>query len=83
MSEEAAAEQYPFTFHGISGEKNLFAFPHCETDRFWRQSFGLTPDRYMRHNNYAMDECHNAFLKPKAPVKFDVLDFLQKKADFE
>lgn len=73
-----------FTFHGLSiGKNNLFAIPHCETDRFWRQSLGLTPERYVRTHDVAFDECHNAFTKPFPPVKLDVLDHLHKFADFE
>jgi hypothetical protein len=43
MSEE---EGSTFTHHGIAGEKNIFGFPHCETDRFWRRSLGLTNEKY-------------------------------------
>ena len=77
MSEEGG-----FKFYGINGEPNLFAYPHCETDRFWRTSLGLTPERYYKHNQGAYDECRNAFIKPKKPVYLDVLDNLHKKADF-
>ena len=73
-----------FTFHGLSiGKHNLFAIPHCETDRFWRQSFGLTPERYVRSKDVHFDECRNAFTKPFPPVQLDVLDHLHKRADFE
>ena len=82
-SEEQQAEPYPFTFHGLTGPNNVFAFPHCETDRYWRKSLGITPERYIKHENHQFDTCHNAFLKPRPPVKFDVLDHLHKRADFE
>jgi hypothetical protein len=79
----AEAEESSFTFHGLAGKKNLFAFPHCETDRFWRSSLGLTPERYVRDNNPNFDECRNAFVKPKLPISIDLLDHLHKRSDFE
>lgn len=79
MAEEATG----FKFHGIAGAVNIFAVPHCETDRFWRQSLGLTPERYIKGSDYAFDECHNAFSKPKKPVQLDLLEHLHKRADFE
>lgn len=72
-----------FTFHGLAGAKNIFGFPHCETDRFWRMSLGLTPEKYVRNQDYSFDECSNAFMKPKAPVAIDLLAHLHKRADFE
>ena len=78
MSEESS-----FKFYGITGAPNLFAYPHCETDRFWRSSLGLTPERYYKYDAVSFDECNNAFIKPKKPVFLDVLDNLHKKADFE
>ena len=72
-----------YKFYGISGDVNLFAFPHCETDRFWRASLGLTPERYIRSADYAFDECWNAFVKPKKPVSIDLLQHLHKYADYE
>ena len=81
MSEEEGSS---FTHHGIAGEKNIFGFPHCETDRFWRRSLGLTNEKYQKgtQNNF-FDECRNAFTKPKPPVQIDLLDHLHKIADFE
>ena len=76
MSEE-------FTFHGITGAKNVFAYPHCQTDRFWRQSLHLTTERYFGSDQLNWDECRNAYMKPKAPAKIDLLDHLQKYADYE
>lgn len=72
-----------YKFHGIAGPVNIFAYPHCETDRFWRKSFALTPDRYYRYESLSFDECDNAFTKPKAPISIDILSHLHKKADFE
>lgn len=79
MSEEASS----FSFHGIAGKVNIFAFPHCETDRFWRRSLGLTPEKYMRNDQYAFDECNNVFMKPKAPIEINILQHLHKKSSFE
>lgn len=72
-----------FKFHGLAGKINIFAFPHCETDRFWRQSLALTPERYVKNDTPSFDECANAFTKPKAPVSIDILQHLHKFADFE
>jgi hypothetical protein len=72
-----------FSFHGIAGAVNIFAFPHCETDRFWRKSFGLTPERYIKADNQHFDECDNAFTKPKPPVQINLLQHLHKLSDFE
>ena len=77
------AEEGKYKFYGIAGHVNLFAFPHCETDRFWRKSFGLTPERYLRTDDVQFDECHNAFMKPKMPVSLDLLQHLHKYADYE
>lgn len=77
------AEEGSYKFYGIAGEKNLFAIPHCETDRFWRRSLAITPERYIRSNEYQFDECNNAFMKPKKPVALDLLSHLQKFADYE
>jgi hypothetical protein len=63
-----------FSFHGIAGKNNIFAFPHCETDRFWRKSLGLTSEKYLKNEHYAFDECKNAFMKPKAPVNINILE---------
>ena len=76
MSEE-------FTFHGLAGKENVFMFPHCQTDRFWRQSLHLTPERYFGGDTPNFDECRNAYMKPKAPAKLNLLDSLQKYADYE
>jgi hypothetical protein len=72
-----------YSFHGISGKVNIFAFPHCETDRFWRKSLALTPERYVKADTYHFDECDNAFTKPKAPIRINLLDHLHKRSDFE
>ena len=72
-----------FKFYGIAGNENIFAHPHCETDRFWRKSLSLTPERYVKADNINFDECDNAFTKPKPPVNIDLLQHLHKKADFE
>ena len=37
-----------YTFHGMAGAPNIFQFPHCETDRFWRKQLAVTPERYIR-----------------------------------
>ena len=71
-----------YTFHGIGGEKNVFAFPHCQTDRFWRQALSLTPERYHRAETLHWDECRNAYMKPKAPASIDILENLHKFADY-
>jgi len=47
-SAEEQPEPFFFTFHGIAGKQNLFHVPHCETDRFWRSSLGLTPEKYIK-----------------------------------
>ena len=78
MSEEGA-----FTYHGIAGEKNIFALPHCQTDRFMRMQLNLTTERYFREESLNFDECRNAYMKPKKPVVLDLLDNLQKFADYE
>ena len=78
MSEEGG-----YTFHGIAGDKNLFAFPHCQTDRFWRTSLSITPERYFRGETMNWDECRNAYIKPKSPAMLDVLGSLHKFADYE
>jgi hypothetical protein len=72
-----------YKFYGISGKVNLFAFPHCETDRFWRKSLGLTPERYLKTDDYQFDECNNAFVKLKQPVSLDLLQHLHKYADYQ
>ena len=79
MAEEGSS----FTFHGVGGAKNLFAWPHCETDRYWRQALGLTTERYFRQDQLNFDECRNAYMKPKKPASIDVLDHLHKFADYE
>ena len=61
MSEE-------YTHYGIGGEKNLFAWPHCETDRFYRMTLHLTTERYMKEEQPNWNECRNAFVKPKRPA---------------
>ena len=78
MSEEGG-----FVFHGITGAKNIFAYPHCQTDRFMRMQLGLTTERYYRGDKLHFDECRNAYMKPKAPAAIDLLDNLQKYADYE
>ena len=70
-------------FHGIAGANNLFAVPDCVTDRFWRKSLALTPERYIYASQRGFDECDNAFMKPKPVVYFDVLEHLHKYADYE
>ena len=72
-----------FSFHGIAGKNNIFAFPHCETDRFWRKSLGLTSEKYMRNEYYSFDECNNAFMKPKAQAQINILQHLHKRESFE
>ena len=76
MSEE-------FTFHGIGGEKNVFAWPHCETDRFWRQALHLTTERYWKGEQMHWDECRNAYMKPKKPADIDILQSLHKLSDYQ
>ena len=71
-----------FTFHGISGEKNVFAYPHCQTDRFWRTVLALTPERYHRADAPHWDECRNAYTKPKAPASINILENLHKYSDY-
>ena len=78
MSEEGAS----FTFHGISGTNNLFAFPHCQTDRFWRQTLHMTTERYHRAETMNWDECRNAYMKPKAPASINLLESLHKYSDY-
>ena len=73
MSDE---EGSGFVFHGIGGAKNVFAFPHCQTDRFWRQALGLTTERYFKGDTFNFDECRNAYMKPKKPAQLDVLENL-------
>ena len=76
-------EEGEYVFHGLSGNNNIFAFPHCETDRFWRRSLGLTPERYNKTDQWQFDECKNAFVTPKPPVRIDVLEHLHSAADYE
>ena len=76
-------EDGSYTFYGIAGKKNLFAIPHCETDRLWRRAIGITPERYIRFEEFQFDECNNAFMKPKKPVVSDLLNHLHKMADYE
>jgi hypothetical protein len=45
-------EDGSYTFYGIAGAKNLFAIPHCETDRLWRRAIGITPERYIRFEEF-------------------------------
>lgn len=77
------AEEGSYKFYGIAGKVNLFAYPHCETDRFWRASLGLTPERYIRSADHTFDECWNAYVKPKKPISIDLLQHLHKYADYE
>ena len=76
-------EEGDFTFHGISGKVNIFAMPHCETDRFWRKQLGITAEKYMRPDISHFDECRNAFMKPKPPVSITILDNLHKRSDYD
>ena len=76
-------EASSMTFHGVAGNASLFAYPHCETDRFWRTQLSLTPERYFRDVHPNFDECRNAYMKPKAPAVIDVLDNLHKRSDYE
>ena len=76
------SEQEAGAFHGIGGANNVFAFPHCQTDRFWRQSLNLTTERYFRGEQMNFDECRNAYMKPKAPASINILDSLHKYADY-
>ena len=55
---------------------------YCENDRLWRRLLALTPDRYQRNEDWAFDECDNAFVKPKKPMYLDLLGNLHKKADY-
>lgn len=72
-----------YKVYGITGEANIFGFPYCENDRLWRRMLAITPDRYQRAYEHQFDECHNAFMKPKAPVNITgLLDNLHKKSDF-
>jgi hypothetical protein len=77
------SEEEKGAFHGIAGNNNIFGFPHCETDRFWRQSLGITNERYIKTAKYHWDECNNAFVKPKPPISINLLDSLHKWADYE
>jgi len=72
-----------YKFYGIAGDVNLFAFPHCETDRFWRRSLGITPEKYIRSDQSQFDECNNAYIKPKKPVSLDLLNHLHKYSDYQ
>ena len=72
-----------YKFYGIGGKINLFAVPHCETDRWWRKALAITPERYVRNEEVQFDECNNAFMKPKKPTQTDLLDHLHKFADYE
>ena len=78
MSEEEGG----YVFYGVGGDKNLFAYPHCQTDRFWRQSLNLTTERYLKAETLNFDECRNAYMKPKPPAMIDLLDHLHKYADY-
>ena len=80
MSEEEESGGY--TFYGIAGAKNIFHWPHCETDRFYRQSLSMTSERYFRGEQMNFDECRNAYMKPKTPAAIDLLDHLHKYADY-
>ena len=51
------------TFHGLVGpdEANIFNLNHCETDRFWRAMWQITPERYQKMDIPQFDECRNAY----------------------
>ena len=67
---------------GITGKDNIFGFPYCENDRLWRKMLAITPDRYQKAIEHQFDECNNAFVKPKPPVRLELLNHLHKKSDF-
>jgi hypothetical protein len=84
MSEEEA--EVGFMHHGIGeGPSSIFqGFAHCETDRFWRRSLGLSNEKYLKGDSaYTFDECNNAFMKPKLPIKLTLLANLHKFADYQ
>ena len=74
-----------YVFHGVTGppEANIFNMPHCETDRFWRKMWSVTPERYWRHDIPLFDECRNAYIKPKPPVSISILEHLHKRSDYD
>ena len=43
----------------------------------------LTPDKYQRNEDWAFDECHNAYVKPKRPFYLGLIDNLHKKSDYD
>ena len=71
-------KQVKYVFYGItSAEHSIFSgLGHCETDRFWRKSIGQLNEKYMMNGNYEFDECRNAYIPPRAPVKLDLLSSL-------
>ena len=74
-----------FKHHGIAGKNSIFyGFSHCETDRFWRRSLGLSNEKYLKGDaQYSFNECDNAFMKPKVPCSLDILSNLHKYADYQ
>ena len=90
MSEEEGGNQV-YTIFGLTGtynqlnlkgKDNIFYYPYCENDRLWRRMLYLTPERYRRNADYEFDECDNAYVKPKPPVKLDLIENLHKKSDY-
>ena len=73
-----------YTFHGLVGpnEANIFSLNHCETDRFWRAMWQITPERYQKMDIPQFDECRNAYQKPRAPRSISILDSLHKREAF-
>ena len=73
------------TSHGLAGKETVFSFLHCQTDRFWRQSLHLTPERRCTDGDIMNFDghCRNAYKEPKAPAVFNSLNHLQKYADYE
>ena len=84
LNEKKKAEGIEQTFHGLVGpdEANIFNLNHCETDRFWRAMWQITPERYQRFDIPQFDECRNAYQKPKPPRSISILDSLYKKEAF-
>ena len=66
----------------MSGTNSIFLFNFCHSDRLWRKQLLLVGDRMQNSAVYPIDECDNAFVKPKPIFEYNILDNLHKKADF-
>ena len=82
MTEEKQEPITLYRFHGITSGtvNNIFdRAAYCDNDRFWRRSIGQLNDKYFPHQ--AVDECRNAYVKPKPPVEYDLIKNLHRLDD--